>query len=93
MTAVVVPLEALAPREGVAVTVEAPDLEILLVDWLNAIIYEMATRRVLFRDFRVEIADGSLRGETRGWRARPLQRFFPDARLGLVHDVSHDACP
>jgi SHS2 domain-containing protein len=66
MTAVVVPLEALAPREGVAVAVEAPDLEILLVDWLNAVIYEMATRRMLFRDFRVEIAGGSLRGEARG---------------------------
>ena len=54
MTAVVVPLEALESRESVAVAVEAPDLEVLLVDWLNAVIYEMATRRMLFRDFRVE---------------------------------------
>jgi SHS2 domain-containing protein len=68
MTAVVVPLEALAPREGVAVAVEAPDLEILLVDWLNAVIYEMATRRMLFRDFRVEIDGGRLSGEARGER-------------------------
>jgi SHS2 domain-containing protein len=68
MTAVVVPLEALESREGVAVTVEAPDLEILLVDWLNSVIYEMATRRMLFRDFRVEIAGSGLRGEARGER-------------------------
>jgi tRNA nucleotidyltransferase (CCA-adding enzyme) len=54
MTAVVAPLESLESREDVAVVVEAPDLEILLVDWLNAVIYEMATRRMLFRDFRVE---------------------------------------
>jgi SHS2 domain-containing protein len=66
MTAVVAPLESLESREDVAVVVEAPDLEILLVDWLNAVIYEMATRRMLFRDFRVEIAGGSLRGEALG---------------------------
>lgn len=66
MTAVVVPLEALEPREGVAVAVAAPDLEMLLLDWLNAVIYEMATRRMLFGDFRAEIAGGSLRGEARG---------------------------
>ncbi len=43
--------------EGQAVTVEcaAPDVELLLVDWLNALIYEMATRRMLFSRFAVDI--------------------------------------
>lgn len=34
---------------------EAPDHELLLVDWLNAVIYEMATRRMLFSRFEVSI--------------------------------------
>jgi SHS2 domain-containing protein len=43
--------------EGQAVTVEcaAPDVELLLVDWLNALIYEMATRHMLFSRFAVDI--------------------------------------
>jgi SHS2 domain-containing protein len=40
----------------------APDLELLLVDWLNALIYEMATRRMLFSRFEVGIEGGRLRG-------------------------------
>lgn len=66
MTAVVVPLESLTADETVAFACEAPNLEILLVDWLNAIIYEMATRQMLFRDYRVEINAGVLHAEARG---------------------------
>jgi SHS2 domain-containing protein len=39
----------------VAVECAAPDVELLLVDWLNALIYEMATRRMLFSRFAVDI--------------------------------------
>jgi tRNA nucleotidyltransferase (CCA-adding enzyme) len=42
---------------------EAPDDELLLVDWLDALIYAMATRRLLFRRFEV-------RGEGRRILAR-----------------------
>jgi SHS2 domain-containing protein len=38
----------------------------LLVDWLNALIYEMATRRLCFGRFEVEIADGSLTAKAHG---------------------------
>ena len=34
---------------------EAPDLELLFVEWLNAIIYEMAVRKMLFGRFSVRI--------------------------------------
>ncbi len=36
----------------------APDAETLLVDWLNALVYEMATRRMLFSRFDVDIEAG-----------------------------------
>lgn len=44
-----------APLVSVEVECEAPDLELLLVEWLNAIIYEMAVRKMLFGRFAVRI--------------------------------------
>ena len=57
MTSVVCDPARIAPRQGVAIDCAAPDLELLLVDWLNALIYEMATRRLLFSRFDVAIDD------------------------------------
>jgi SHS2 domain-containing protein len=71
MTAVITDPESVACRETVAVTCEAPDRELLLVDWLNALIYEMATRRMLFRRFKVEFEGMRLRGTACG---EPLDR-------------------
>jgi len=44
----------------------APDAELLLVDWLNAIIYEMATRHMLFARYEVQIAGERLSGAAWG---------------------------
>jgi SHS2 domain-containing protein len=46
----------------VAVQCEAPDIELLFVEWLNAIIYEMAVRRMLFSRFEVRIDGPRLTG-------------------------------
>ena len=62
LTAIVVEPEAVAPKEAVEFNCDAPDVEILLVDWLNAVIYEMATRRMLFGRFEVRIEGNLLRG-------------------------------
>ena len=55
------------PLRSVEVQCEAPDIELLFVDWLNMIIYEMAVRRMLFSRFEVRIAgnrlDATLWGE------------------------------
>ena len=48
------------PLTAIEVQCRAPDLELLFVDWLNAIIYEMAVRRMLFARFDVNIRDTSL---------------------------------
>lgn len=66
LTAVVVPLDSVAAETPVALTCTAPDDDVLLVDWLNAIIFEMATRHMLFRDFEVEIHKGALTGRAIG---------------------------
>jgi SHS2 domain-containing protein len=58
-----VPIE---PAASVEVSCEAADIELLLVEWLNAIIYEMATRQMLFGRFEVEISGTRLKGRLFG---------------------------
>jgi HAL2 family 3'(2'),5'-bisphosphate nucleotidase len=55
-------------RSTTPVTLEcrAPNDELLLVEWLNALIYEMAVRSMLFGDFTVEIGYGELHATARG---------------------------
>ena len=65
MTAVMVDPESVKEREQVDISVAAADDEILLTEWLDALIYEMATRKLLFRRFQVQIAAHRLRG--RAW--------------------------
>jgi len=48
------------PRNRVEVKCAAADLELLFVDWLNAIIYEMAVREMLFGRFDVKIEGTAL---------------------------------
>ena len=48
------------PLSPVEINCKAPDLELLFVDWLNAIIYEMAVRDMLFARFDVRIEDTGL---------------------------------
>lgn len=57
MTAVITDVDAIAARSPVPIRCTAPDDELLLVEWLNALIYEMATRRMLFGRFDVHSED------------------------------------
>ena len=45
---------------------EAPNTDLLLVDWLNALVFEMAIRGLVFGAFEVAIEGGRLTGEARG---------------------------
>jgi SHS2 domain-containing protein len=54
MTAVVTDPENVRAQKAVKIQCTAPDVELLFVDWLNAVIYEMSVRSMLFGDFRVE---------------------------------------
>jgi protein archease len=62
LSAVVASVPAIEPREDIEIRCEAPDLELLFMSWLNAVIYEMAVRRMLFSKFRVIISGLSLTG-------------------------------
>jgi len=65
LTAVITDLASVAARERVDLECKAPDDELLLVDWLNGLIYEMAIRQMLFCRFEVHIKESSLWG--RAW--------------------------
>ena len=65
LTAAVTEPASVAPAAVVEVDCSAPDLDLLLVDWLNALIYEMAVRHWLFARFEVVIDDQHLQG--RAW--------------------------
>lgn len=62
LTAIVTDPERVEPVQAVGVLCEASDAELLLVDWLNAVVFEMAARRMLFRRFRVVIDNHRLQG-------------------------------
>lgn len=55
MMAVICDPEKVEPATPVEITCNAPDIELLFVDFLNAIVYEIATRCMLFSKFKVKI--------------------------------------
>lgn len=67
LTAVITEPHEVEPQELVTVRCEALDLELLFVEWLNALVFEMATRGMIFSRFAVSIdgtrLDGSAWGE------------------------------
>jgi tRNA nucleotidyltransferase (CCA-adding enzyme) len=66
LTAVVTDPNSVAAQDMVEVACDAYDDELLLVNWLNALVYEMATRRMLFGRFEVHIEDHRLRAKAWG---------------------------
>lgn len=61
MTAVITELDKVACRETFELDCQAEDAEVLFVDFLNALIYEMALRKMLFAEVRVVGRDHGLR--------------------------------
>ena len=66
LTAAVTDPASVAAAETIRVHCEAPSDELLLADWLNALIYEMDVRKMLFREFDVSITDRILDAQVRG---------------------------
>jgi SHS2 domain-containing protein len=66
LTAVITEPEKVAPERKVEITCQADDDELLLTDWLNSLLYEMATRKMLFSRFEVRIEGRRLNGTAWG---------------------------
>jgi SHS2 domain-containing protein len=69
LAAVVAEPARIGAVESVELSCAAPDAELLLVDFLNALVYQMATRRLLFGrvEVRMQQTADTLRLEARAW--------------------------
>jgi len=73
MTAAVADLSTINARDMVTVECEADDDELLFAEWLNSIIYEMSTRKMLFSRFSVELDGVRLHGRAWGESVDPAR--------------------
>ena len=71
MMAVICNPRTILPEKEVKIFCTAPDEEFLLVDFLNAIIYEMAVRNMLFGKFEVTVKDDCLEAKAWGEKSDP----------------------
>ena len=80
MSAVICDPACVEPRETVEIRCDSGQLDLMLVDWLNELVVEMATRNMLFGAFSVEIEDGTLTATVRGEPIDPY-RHQPAAEV------------
>jgi len=80
LTAVVIDPAQVIRTHAVPLMCQAPNDELLLVEWLNAVTYEMAVRGMLFVDFTVAIDGGELRATAYG-EAVDVSRHEPAVEI------------
>jgi tRNA nucleotidyltransferase (CCA-adding enzyme) len=92
LTALVADVDAVNDRERVSLECEAPDHELLLAEWLNGLVFELSTRRMLFRRFHVTIEDDRLHGRAWG-EAVDRERHRPAVEVkGATYTALRVAC-
>lgn len=94
LTAVITDPQTVRPLESVEIACEAPSKDLLFVDWLNALIYEMAVRGMLFSEYSVTLEGTKLLGRARG-ESVDVTRHHPAVEVkGATYtelDVSYDS--
>lgn len=91
LTAVITDPQSVTARDTVHIQCEAPDDELLLADWLNALVYEMAVRRMLFGRFHVELDGTRLKAQAAG-EPTSVQRHHPAVEVkGATYTALHVA--
>jgi len=80
MFSVMVDVAGVRPREDVEISCVATDRELLLVQWLNALLAEADLRGMVFCDFAVRLVDGGLTGIARGEPFDP-ERHVPGVEV------------
>jgi protein archease len=80
MTAVITDPAMVHPCEAVAIECEAPDDELLFAEWLNKLVYEMATRKMLFSRFAVRFEGARLKAQAWGERT-DVARHHPAVEI------------
>lgn len=66
MSAAIVELDDVRLEQVVEIEAEAESPDLLLLDWLNALVYEMASRHMIFGAYDVAIEGGKLEARAYG---------------------------
>jgi SHS2 domain-containing protein len=80
MTAVVTDPALVQARTSISIACSDGDNDALFYDWLNALVYEMATRKMLFSSFEVSIDHGKLEAAAYG-EAIDIERHQPSVEI------------
>jgi len=92
LTAVATDPRTVEPREWIAIECEAPDDELLFAKWLNALVLEMATRKMLFARFLVRI-DGTYLTASAWGEKVDVARHHPAAEVkGATYTTLRVGC-
>lgn len=86
MFSLIVDLDGVKAIGEVEVRLEAEDVVTLLVRWLSELLYLHETQRYLFRLFRVEVRDGSLRATAAG---ETIDKSRHELRLAIKAVTRH----
>lgn len=83
---VMVDIDKIAPTKNKVIAVSAPDRELLLVEWLNALLALSDIERLVFSKFEVKIKDTSLTGIAWG---EPLDRVRHETHVEVKGATYH----
>jgi len=72
MYSIMLDVDAIQPLVMRSIEVSAPDTELLLVEWLNALLTMSDIERIVFSKFELKLVDNRLIGSAWG---EPLDRF------------------
>lgn len=91
-TLVVEGLAAVAPERDYTIALEAPDVEVLLVDWLNELLYLQEKENAAFNDFSFEtLTPTALRARVCGGAFSAYRTYIKAATYHNLTVVTTDA--
>ena len=89
LTAVVSELDTIDALDPLEITCEAENDDMLLVEWLSRLVYEMSTRRMLFSRFDIYVGEKQLKARIWGEPIDP-EKHQPAVEVKAVtyHDLA-----
>ncbi len=73
-------------KEEVEVRVEAGDIEALLVEWLNELLYLFETKKMVFKDFQIEeISETALKAKAKGEKVKSNHEIKTQIKACTYH--------
>jgi SHS2 domain-containing protein len=87
LTSAVCDLDSVAPLSVSEIACRAPSVELLFVDWINAIVFAMATEHKVFREFDVRIDGADLSARVMGEPVDPVRHQPAVEVKGATHTL------